>query len=215
MIVVMQCAAGKQNHAGHMQMPDGRNVMFVANPHLSPLNDNLVYARPDDLAPSGKSWREKLLDYNRDMRVNSLGLLPAWKLYRNSTYRILADRIGQDRLYILSAGWGLIRSDFLTPKYDITFSKASNVEPYKRRSLSHEYQDISLPDGISGPIVFFGGRDYIPLFCELTTGASGPRTIYYVGRMPNVSDCELKSFGKPYTNWHYQCAREFVERRIG
>ncbi|MCY4150484.1 MAG: hypothetical protein OXF73_14255 [Gammaproteobacteria bacterium] len=189
--------------------------MFVANPRLSPPNGNRIYARPDDFAPSGKSWREELIEYNRDPKGNPHGLLPAWKLYKNLAYKTLADHVGRDRLYILSAGWGLIPSDFLTPKYDITFSKARNVERYKRRSLRDEYQDIPLPDGISDPIVFFGGRDYIPLFCKLTTGAKGPRTIYYAGTTPDVSGCKLKSFGKPYTNWQYQCARKFVEGRIG
>ena len=187
--------------------------MFVAKPHLSPATEALIYARPDDSAVAGKSWREVLRDYNQK-KVNSLGLLPAWRLYKNPAYEILADRVGQDRLYILSAGWGLIRSDFLTPKYDITFSKARNVEPYKRRSPRDAYRDIRLPDGISGPIVFFGGRDYIPLFCRLTKGATGPRTIYYAGRIPDAPGCALQSFGKPYTNWHYQCARDFVEGRL-
>ena len=40
---------------------------------------------------------------------------------------------GLDRLYILSAGWGLIPGDFLTPNYDITFSAAQNVQRFKRR----------------------------------------------------------------------------------
>ncbi|MYB35262.1 MAG: hypothetical protein F4X92_09130 [Gammaproteobacteria bacterium] len=215
MIVIIQCAAGKQDYAGHMQTSDGRKVMFVANPHLSPSSENLIYARPDDSAPTGKSWREELLDYN-GREGNPHGLLPAWVLYKNPTYKELVDRIGQESLYILSAGWGLIRSDFLTPKYDITFSKAGNVEPYKRRSTRDKYNDIRLPDGISEqPIVFFGGRDYISLFCELTNSAAGPRTIYYAGKPPDVSGCRLESFGKPYTNWHYQCARSFARERFG
>ncbi len=215
MIVVIQCAAGKRDHAGYMQTSDGRKVMFVAKSHLAPSSGTLTYAQVDDLAPSGKSWRKEILDYNQNVRCNPYGLLPAWNLYRNSTYQIVADRIGQENFYILSAGWGLIRSDFLTPKYDITFSKAINVEPYKRRSPRDKYADIRLPDGISEPIVFFGGRDYIPLFCNLTNGALGTRTIYYAGRTPDVSSCQLKSFGRSYTNWHYQCAQDFVRDQYG
>ena len=63
---------------------------------------------------------------------NRFGLLPAWRLYRNPTYGILAEHWGLDHLYILSAGWGLIPANFLTPNYDITFSAAQNVQRFKR-----------------------------------------------------------------------------------
>ena len=45
-----------------------------------------------------------LQEYNAAPGDNSLGLLPAWQLYKNSTYNILADHCGPDRLYILSVG---------------------------------------------------------------------------------------------------------------
>jgi hypothetical protein len=39
------------------------------------------------------------------------------------------DRFGLENVYVLSASWGLIRADFLTPYYDITFS--SSADAYK------------------------------------------------------------------------------------
>lgn len=212
MIVVIQCAAGKQHHAGHLRTRDGRNVMFVADPDAAPSVARTFYAHPDDIAESGKSWRTVLLEYNSDANKNSrFGLLPAWQLYRNSTYKILANRWGESRLYILSAGWGLIRSDFLTPNYDITFSNARNVESFKRRRHQDAYDDFRLPSGVEEPIVFFGGRDYIPLFDRLTTEVKGHRTIFYAGRELSVPGCTLRRFGDPFTNWHYQCAKTFDE----
>ena len=118
--------------AGHLHAWDGREVMFVADPDLAPRDGDCIYARPDDIADTGTSWRAVLSQYNQNPDGNRLGLLPAWRLYRNSTYEILAEHFGLDRLYILSAGWGLIPANFLTPNYDITFSTARNVQKFKR-----------------------------------------------------------------------------------
>ena len=129
MIVVIQCAASKQPYAGCLRQADGQEVLFVADPPSAPPN-NCVYARPDDIAHSGHSWRDELLRYNETPDHNSLNLLPAWQLYKNETYELLAEKYGKHRLYILSAGWGLISADFLTPKYDITFS--AQADRYKK-----------------------------------------------------------------------------------
>ena len=57
--------------------------------------------------------------------------------------------------YILSAGWGLINSEFLTPYYDITFSAAA--DNYKRRRKADTYRDFCmLPEDVDELIVFFG-----------------------------------------------------------
>ena len=147
MIVVIQCAARKAADAGHLRTQDGRNVMFVANPDLAPPDDECIYARPDDVADTGTSWRTVLRQYNENPGDNRLGLLPAWRLYRNPTYEILAERCGLDRLYILSAGWGLIPADFMTPNYDITFSAARNVQKFKRRRRHDSYRDFRMLPG--------------------------------------------------------------------
>src|SRR6185437_5158724 len=123
MIVVIQCQ-GKKNRV-FLKNALGKPVSFVAQPASAPADDSLIYARPDDEAETVKSWRQVLLDYNRDEQ-NPQGLLPAYKLYQQPIYRRLADAFTVDKLYILSAGWGLIPATFLTPYYDITFSQ---VEP--------------------------------------------------------------------------------------
>lgn len=214
MIVVIQCAAGKQPYAGHFRTPEGREVMFVAHPDEAPPQRSRVWARPDDLSDGRRSWRTVLQEYNDAPGGNPLGLLPAWRLYTNSAYEMLAEHFAPDRLFILSAGWGLIRSDYLTPNYDITFSKARNVEPFKRRGRREKYADFRFPSGIAEPIVFFGGRDYIPIFCSLTANAEGTRTVFYAGTEPDAPGCTLRRFGDPFTNWHYQCARSFLDGRL-
>ncbi len=215
-IVVIQCAASKRADAGYLQGADGRKVMFVAQPILAPTNTNWVYARPDDRANGGSSWRENLLRYNRERAAeNSLKLLPAWRLYENRTYKCLHDEWGPDNLYILSAGWGLIRADFLVPNYDITFS--GNAEKYKRRGKRDTYNDFhKLPENTTSPVVFFGGKDYVNLFCELTSRVQGPRYVFYNSvNPPDAPGCRLHRFDtSARTNWHYKAAQAYVEGRI-
>ena len=215
MLVVIQCAASKRSDAGHLCLNDGRRVMFVASPSCVPRGDGHVYAHPDGDSDRGTSWRDVLREYNEHHNPspdnNPDGLLPAWQLYCPPVYKLLADRFGQDQLYILSAGWGLIRADFLTPNYDITFSSAANVASFKRRSPRAIYRDFCLPPSLTAePIVFFGGKSYVPLFCKLTAAAKSTRIVYYSGSSPSAPGCKLRSFGKPFTNWHYKCAAAFV-----
>ena len=142
MIVVIQCAAGKKPDAGHLLGTDGRKVMFVADPdavltrsQIPPGRSSGVtyaHARPDDISDTGKSWRTILRECNREYGAdpggNPHGLLPAWQLYQHPIYKCLAGRYGLKRLYILilSAGWGLIPADYLTPVYDITFTAGAD-----------------------------------------------------------------------------------------
>lgn len=214
MTVVIQCAARKIPSAGHFVAHDGRSVLFVARPEeMRERPSGRIYARPDDVAEGGKSWRTLLLDYNEAPAENPYGLLPAWRLYKDPTYRLLRKKYGLDRLYILSAGWGLLSANFLTPAYDITF--APSAPPAKRRLKADEYDDsCMLPPDTSERIVFFGGKDYVPLFCDLTAGHGRQRTVFYAGREPDAPDCDLRRFGDPFTNWHYQCARAVVQGRI-
>ena len=215
MILVIQCAARKNPEAGHLRTLDERKVMFVADPGIAPIDPNCSYARPDDTSDTGKPWRTILREYNADPGHNPLGLLPAWKLYKNATYELLADHCGPERFYILSAGWGLIHSDFLTPAYDITFSPG--VEKHKRRRKNDQYEDFNmLPEETGEDIVFFGGKDYVGLFCALTDGAKGTRHLWYNSKSaPKAPGCVLRRFHtKTRTNWHYGCARAFIEGKI-
>jgi len=212
MIVVIQCAAKKSPYAGCLQTADGKNVFFVADPQAAPTQKDAVLARPDDIADRGISWRQKLVKYNETPGNNPLGLLPAWQLYGNPTYEMLVNRYSQDRIYILSAGWGLLSAEFLTPAYDITFS--ASAERYKRRRKSDNYDDLEmLASSISEPVVFLGGKDYIDLFCRLTSNVKAPRTVFYNSSSPPTApDCTLERFvTTTRTNWHYECAKALAD----
>ena len=215
MKIVIQCAAKKDSDAGSLTDAHGKPVLFVANPGLAPHSDTYVYTRPDDPAGHGKTWRDLLVDYNATGE-NRLGLLPAYRLYRQQVYRQLVDRYGVGNVFILSAGWGLISADFLTPKYDITF--LARADKYKRRSKRDRYNDFRmLPDDGDEEVVFFGGKDYLPLFCNLTREYRGRRFIYYnSGSPPKAPDCTLIRYPTTTrTNWHYGCARDFMAGKIG
>ena|SRR5271157_4726087 len=216
MIAVIQCAASKRPGAGHLVSAAGKSVVFVAEPEAAPAKPGGLFARPDDPSDWGVSWRQVLLKYNREPEDNPLGLYPAWKLYENRAYGRLVEQLGLQNVYILSAGWGLIRADFLTPYYDTTFSQSA--DGYKRRRKADRYQDFRmLPDDIREEIVFFGGKDYLPLFCSLTDSIRIRKTVFYNStRAPQLTGCALKRFETATrTNWHYECANAFLDGKIG
>ena len=108
MIAVIQCAASKRSDAGHLMTMSGQPVDFVAGPQIAPPNSDRAYARPDDLCKNGISWRQLLLQYNKNQNGNPHCLYPAYQLYKNGAYERLVEHFGLSNVYILSAGWGLI-----------------------------------------------------------------------------------------------------------
>jgi hypothetical protein len=215
MIVVIQCAATKHPDAGHWLTSEGRPVDFVAQPALAPADSKSVFATPDDSAEGDVSWRTLLWKYNEESEGNPLRLLPAYQLYENKCYRGLVNRFGVDSVYILSAGWGLITSDFLTPYYDITFSHSADA--YKIRRKSDRYDDFRmLPNDTDGKVMFVGGKDYLPLFCKLTENAKGKRMAFFnSANVPRFEDCEFRKFETATrTNWHYECATALIDGRL-
>ena len=223
MIVVMSCAASKKKCAGTLTTRDGKLVKFVAHPKQvqAPNNNELLYAHPDDKSDheSGLSWRG-LLDRCNDNPVhnlhNPLCLWPAWQLYENKIYRKLVCNFTTKNVYILSAGWGLVRSDYLVPNYDITFSTSNKVNKAFRRNFQKDHFEdhCQLPSVVEGPIVFFGGKDYFPLLHSLMEKQGCKKIVFYSASRKSAPDapgyCLMKSeYGG--TNWHYRAACKFIE----
>jgi hypothetical protein len=219
MIVIIQCAGSKRADAGYLRTADGRKVMIVADPSRGPRGEGVLYARPDDVSDYGATWREFLVAYNRSPGRNALALLPACELYRNDIYRRLTTdpRFGRHKTYILSAGWGLLSADFLTPAYDITFSPSAkkSEQRYKWRSKSDSYRDLCLLlDGLEEDIVAFCSKEYVPLLCRLTAGTKGKRVLFYNSALPPAAPgYTLLRFQEATrsTNWQYDCANAFLE----
>jgi hypothetical protein len=207
MIVVIQCAAGKREDAGCLRTRDGRRVIFVGDPALAPIQEDCLYARPDDPSDQDSNWRNALLHYNDNPGSNPLGLLTAFELYDNVIYQKLAAKFEMEKTYILSAGWGLIPSSFLTPYYDITFS--TSAEEWKRRRKKDAFGDFNfLPKDTDDTVVFLGGKDYVPLFARLTSHLRSERTVFFnSATKPEAPGCRLVRFPTTTrTNWHYECA---------
>jgi hypothetical protein len=211
-IVVIQCAGAKRDSAGRLKTTTGKPVFFVARPDLAPHSDSLVYARPDDKSDDGRTWRQVLLDYNATGK-NPQGLLQAYELYCDPIYRRLGKELSVRKLYILSAGWGLVSADFLLPDYDITFT--ARADRYKRRR--ERFADFRmLPDDTQDDVVFFGGMDYVPLFCALTESIHGRRTVFYkAAKPPQALGCRHVNYKTTKrTNWQYECANAFLDGKL-
>ncbi len=209
---IIQCAGSKALFAGSMRTREGKPVEFVADPRNAPINSRIHYAHPDDVSDTGRRWRDELLDYNAAPGDNPLRLFPAWRLYQNPAYAQLVRKLGVENVYILSAGWGLIRADFLTPKYDITFSQ--NAEPHKLRRSLNIYRDLNmLPEQFNGELVFFGGLSYLPLLEKLLSGTSCRKKIFHISsRMPKMFGFEFERYEATQSqNWHYECVDWFLK----
>ena len=216
-IGVIQCASKKRSDAGHLVADDGCKVLFVGDPAVAPTSRSLRYARPDDSVSAGDTYRERLEAYNRDSRAaNPWGLLPAWQLYMPTAYRTLVDALGADNVFILSAGWGLVAADYLLPNYDITFSSnAKRHDAYKRRRPSdRRYRDFSmLPQDTAKHVFFFGGKDYLPLFCNLTANVRQRTAFVNSNTLPRGINCRTERYETATkTNWHYECVNAFAAK---
>jgi len=212
MKIVIQCASGKESNAGIFK-EGGKDILFVAKPSLAPDNNEYIFRSPNDITRNGTTYTEQLSQYNRQSK-NPLNLLPAYKLYNNDVYRALVNKYGLENIFILSAGWGLISADFLTPSYNITFSTAKNVNPEFRRKKSDVYHDLChLPLDCADDLVFIGGQGYQSLFDRLTHNYFGNRIVFFnSANIPQLKNCKLIKFVTTQrTNWHYTCAKQLID----
>jgi hypothetical protein len=154
--------------------------------------------------------------YNSTASENPLGLLAAYRLYRNSVYRELANAYGVANLFILSAAWGLVRADYLLPYYDLTFGYTKPADRYKHRMPWEQYTDFcQLHHGEAGPLVYFGGTSYLPLFERLTNHIRCNKIIFFASASPPSNPQWMPiRFEHNFQNWHYACARDFMAGKV-
>ena len=124
------------------------------------------------------------------------------------------ETFGTDKVFILSAGWGLIAAHFLTPNYGITFSNSARKKnPYECLSKRYPlYPNFSMiPKETSSHVVFLGGKDYIPLFCQTTMRIARRTVLYNAVVPPDAPGCVLQRYEtSTRTNWHYECAQALI-----
>jgi len=205
--IIIQCASSKQDN-GLLG-----KVNFVAHP------ENKNEAHPDDLIPnSGQTWRDYVEWENiNDYTSNKRGLHKIGELYKPKIYKEALKKFGYENTYILSAGWGLVRSDYLIPNYDITFS--SMAEKKYRRKKEDTFKDFNqlAPDE---EFTFFGGEAYLPLLYKLiniqqfTISPSEitkpARIIYHASDTEKHLGYTYVKYPRCFTNWHYSALREFI-----
>lgn len=217
MKIVIQCASRKRDDAGRLKNASGEEVVFVAHPQKCPQGTypSRCFRPDDEIAQGLGTWREYLIRYN-EHGLNPHGLNRAADLYEPHVYRALVHNYDWQNVFILSAGWGLIRSDYLTPSYDITFSNQG--EPWTIRRHGDRYQDFNqLEDtdlSAHETIYFFGGKDYLPLYYSLTSNVSAKKVIYYShGALEDHQGYQYIRY-KTHTNWQYSCAQDFIAGRL-
>lgn len=84
-----------------------------------------------------------------------------------------------------------------------------------KRYPDERYRDFCmLADSSEDEMVFFGGRDYVPLFCELTSRAKAKRKVFHRAvEAPIAPGCILVKFETTTrTNWHYECSSWFLQQ---
>jgi hypothetical protein len=233
MNIVIQCAASK-HRGGSLKTKGGQTVRFVANPELAsklaPLPPDCVYRRPDDpcLDAPGYTWLQRLEEYVLNEPKNPLGLLEAYKLYNPTlhpkVYEQLVERFTKQKVFILSAGWGMIRANYPTPAYNITFSSQAgknssppkkNEKPWVYRPPRSECQYFQqVPVQGNDPIVFVGSLDYLLVFRRLVECLHRRTIVFTYGencatkaRKKLPREWEVRPFQSEHSRtWHYECA---------
>lgn len=216
-ITVLTCSSDKQENSEMLCF--NNNV-----PQLIELNAT-IGLRPDDLAYGEEyTWR----NYIEQNQENGMIPFMAYQLYTDEKIDELRDALG-DRFFIQSAGFGIVRSNYRLPKYNLTFT--GNNEDNHRKYLpnggdgfidfNHLY-DLGNKDE---DIVFAGEVDYLEQFIELTRTLPNRKVVFYINALdPTDYLNEDKNFlFKRYypespnqiTNWHYGLARDLAHGHIG
>ena len=193
---------------------NNQHYKFVASPDNAPKN-GVLYCTPDDKIPgSGKKWRDLI------NKQNHKDLTPAFELYKNPVYSSLYEKYGK-HFYIFSAGWGIVRSTFKLPYYNITYSAQSNKLGKRTKDMhwndyNHLLEDIDT--GVissDAVIVLFAGMVYLDHFYEFASASKikNKKIIFHKSaKIKKIPGFEYKHYDKPIsTNWFYNAARDFFK----
>jgi hypothetical protein len=217
-ITVLTCSNGKQ---------DLSELIYDNNGLVEWIELNATEGlRPDDFAyGSEQTWRN-IIEQNQHN-----GNIPfmAYQLYTENVYLMLREFFG-DRFFIQSAGFGIIRSNYRLPKYNITFSSNVNDANNLRNYLPNGgdgYLDFNHLDELDNKledIVYVGGKSYVKQFIELTRDLPNRKVIFYIGNpipLNNLNEGDNFIFHQYYpanpnqrTNWHYGLARDLAHGHI-
>ncbi len=208
--VVMICAGGKHNSFFKAYPKEN----FINKPKLS--NEH----HPDDKMNDKKtSWRDYLIKNQSDTNLKkAFDLYNPTKTKYPNIYINLFNRY-KSNFFILSAGWGLVNSDYRLPNYNITFSSSSKNKNAIRKNKSiykdfNQFYDVNMVPLISPEedIIYVGGNDYLELFYKLTENLPNRKIIYFNSKnnpKPIFGNYLYRRYIINYsTNWHYELANK-------
>ena len=221
--VVMICAKGKQVNSNIIHLNFNEPITFVAQP-----NGVNTFLPDENILHSKMTWR----DYVTKNQGPEIIPFKSYQLYIHGVYQNLFNFFG-DRLFILSAGWGLVKAEFRLPNYNITFSSSAKPE-YKRvfNNLDppfNDFNDLTYNHNVglnseNEDIVFIGSPDYIPLFIKLTQNLKCRKIIYWKRMKPKPIPIELPIPNNTFLyrfyntaknrNWHYELAQKYADGEI-
>lgn len=119
------------------------------------------------------------------------GLTPAYRLYLGkmggkSPY-FKCHNNNKGRMFCLSSAWGIVRSDFCLPCYNVSFGNGSPsrlrkngeyMDPAWNNGMAMAFNHLAAVDGII-PIVMIGSFDYIKRFLFLCQKMKNPLIIFH------------------------------------
>jgi hypothetical protein len=223
-IPILCCSSEKDGKTESKFYYKGKSYKFVASPRMVSQN-GVTFQKPDDKIPDeNRTWRDLVVNGQKDP---SLDLVEAYRLYKPDIFRDLYHEF-DNRFYIFSAGWGIIRANFKIPFYDITYSTDSKVPKYAMRKDNFGWKDIiHLNDDYlnedygkfyrDAEVIVFAGSDYVePFFCDMAQSKLyiPPKRIMIKYKSQNL--IQRQDFVYEYyetdinTNWHYEAAKEFL-----
>ena len=206
--VVMICAASKEKSSSLIF--NNQEISFQASSNRV----NNIYLPDDKISITGsETWRDFITNNQQQIPFK------AYELYRRDEYRQLYDSY-RDSFYILSAGWGLVNSEFRLPRYDITFLN-KNQETFRNNKVNN-YEDFNqLILKPHDEIIFIGTEKYLPLFFNLTDKIINKKIIYWRAMgtilnypLPNETFEYRKYVTNTRTLWHYELAKKNASGEI-
>lgn len=230
MKAVIQCAMTKNEKSATFTM-NGAAQTFVATP--SGVNE----VRPWDEIPTmiGKTWIDCAHAYGipaewvmyKDAGIGISGngqLTECGTLYlpRKSprVYQDLVEKLGKENVYILSAGWGLVRADARIPTYNVTFNEQAPLYAQVTPENRSKYPAYSNVIAGADEIHLFITPNYFDYWTRSFMGKDNHRQRYVLhwkdganNRPENIQErnIHLHELGKLKTNWQYAAVYQFIK----
>jgi hypothetical protein len=196
-------------------------VHLVASPNKAP-DDGTLYCTPDDQISdsSTKTWRDLVLEQDYPDLVQAYLLYDPKNRYKD-IYKELHKKF-DNYFYIFSAGWGIVRSTYKLPAYNITYS--AQGKPWAKRTKSMPWNDFNhLRDDVKEgkissdvEIVLFAGTGYLGPFYKLTSMIKNTKIITHManGISKRTGYKYIPYCGTDKHTWCYQAADDFCKKGL-